>query len=412
MYIYTMSLAFHLINAKNNGVLKPQPLRIFIILNHQGRKRFKTSLKIKPTDWDFKKQRAKASYFDVVNFNSTLGVIMNDCLYEITQATFNHLTLNELHQRIKNAAIGIRKENNFFDVWDSFIDSRKGIKARRTIQNYESTRDLLKRYNPDLTFEGVNMLFFDKLHSYMLTMKHQNGTGLRNDSAARYISNIKLFLKWSYERNMHTNTIYNHSSFSIKRRAVNEIVRLSKTELKQLINIDLPDRLDKIRDVFLFGCFTGQRWADVIGFRHKDVKDNRWIFEQDKGKKIVIVPLTGYSGQALPIINKYKKWPVISGQKFNEYLKEVGELAGISEVVEIKRYKGAKEIVISKPKYKFMSSHMARRTFVSILINEGMPPSVIMKLTGHTSIKTLMKYINTNTDDVVNALNRINLDKT
>jgi len=404
-----MSLTLHLVNAKSNGILKPQPIRIFIILNHQGRKRFKTPLKIKPADWDFKKQRARTSYFDVVTFNQALNVIMNDCSNEVNQAAINHLTLNELHQRIKVAAMGIHKESSFYNTWDSFIDSRKGIKAKRTIQNYESTRDLLKRYSPMLTFEDIDMLFFDKFHSYMLNMKHQNGIGLRNDSAARYISNIKLFLKWSFERNMHTNTIYNHSSFVIKRRAVNEIVRLTKTELKQMMDVDLPKRLDRIRDVFLFGCFTGQRWKDVIGFRHQDVKNNCWVFEQNKGKKMVTIPLTGYAQQALPIIKKYKNWPVISGQKFNVYLKEVGQLAGVSDIVEIKRYKGSKEIVISKPKYQFMTSHMARRTFVSILINEGMPPSVIMKLTGHTSIKTLMKYINTNTDDVINALQKVSI---
>ena len=71
---------------------------------------------------------------------------------------------------------------------------------------------------------------------------------------------------------------------------------------------------------------------------------------------------------------------------------------GIDTIVKIKRYSGNKLIELKKPKHKFMSSHMARRTCVTILLQRGTPPTIIMKLTGHSDLKTFMKYENTGKD--------------
>ncbi|MBN2220615.1 MAG: integrase catalytic domain-containing protein [Vallitaleaceae bacterium] len=187
----------------------------------------------------------------------------------------------------------------------------------------------------------------------------------------------------------------------------NEIVTLSEEELMRFYKKDLSNnpRLERVRDLFCFATFTGQRWSDIENFRKDDVKDGWWVFESYKTKKITKMPLKGFIAPALDILRKYDyELPKISSQKFNDYIKEAGSLAEINETVTIKRLSGNQRIKIKRPKHEFMSSHMARRSCVTILLQRGMPPTTVMKLTGHTDLKTLMKYENTGDDALVKAL--------
>lgn len=170
---------------------------------------------------------------------------------------------------------------------------------------------------------------------------------------------------------------------------------LSEEEVFQLLKEDFSDdlRLEKVRDLFCFGCFTGQRFSDIMRFSQDDFDGKKWDFMSIKIKKRVIVPFTGFIANALPILEKYNyTFPVISNQKFNEYLKEIGEIAKINNPVRIIRFSGVKEIQIRQPKHKFMSSHMARRTFVTLMLEKGVPITVVQKITQHADIRTLLKY--------------------
>ena len=87
--------------------------------------------------------------------------------------------------------------------------------------------------------------------------------------------------------------------------------------------------------------------------------------------------------------------PVISNQKTNEHLKELGKLEGIEidEPIVLTKFRGTKEIQIKKPKYEFLSSHTARRTFVTLSLEKGMRPETVMSITGHKEYSTFKKYI-------------------
>jgi len=74
------------------------------------------------------------------------------------------------------------------------------------------------------------------------------------------------------------------------------------------------------------------------------------------------------------------------------YLKEIGEIAGLTTPVRIIRFTGTKEVQIRQPKFEFMSAHMARRTFVTIMLEKGVPITVVQKIIQHSDIRMLMKY--------------------
>lgn len=195
-----------------------------------------------------------------------------------------------------------------------------------------------------------------------------------------------------------------------KRKSHNEIVVLTEQELNDLYELDLSKKLsyDRVRDLFCFACFTGQRFSDIMRFNKSDFKDNVWTFISAKTKKKVSVPFTGYIAKGLDILKKYNyKIPAISNQKFNDYIKEVGQLAGIDEPVRIIRFNAKNEIIIEKPKYDFMSSHMGRRTLVTILLSKGVPITLVQNITQHSDIRTLMKYESAGMDSLVDALNKV-----
>ena len=166
--------------------------------------------------------------------------------------------------------------------------------------------------------------------------------------------------------------VFKTQKTNFKKKAYNEIIALSESEIQKLMNHDLSDRpsLERVRDLFCLLCYTGQRFEDLINFDPKDIKNNAWDFISVKVKKRVIVPFEGYIAPAKDILERIGySVPKISNQKFNEYIKTVGKLAGMDEIIKITRYSGKQKLVIEKRKYDFLSSHVGRRSMVTNLLS-------------------------------------------
>ena len=104
----------------------------------------------------------------------------------------------------------------------------------------------------------------------------------------------------------------------------------------------------------------------------------------------------------------YMALPVISNQKMNDYLKELGELAEINEPVRETYYKGNERIDEVTPKYALLSTHAGRRTFICNALALGIPAQVVMKWTGHSDYKAMKPYIDIADDIKANAMNKFN----
>jgi len=286
---------------------------------------------------------------------------------------------------------------------------------RQVLNDLES---FSKLRNITLSFEGINLEFYDQYIKYLLNRPNTNANcktekGLLNDSIAKRITNLKMFMRWARDRGYHQTSAF--EQFTAKKSTKHEIVVLNQQELAAIESLDLSNsqRLDNVRSLFLFGVYTGQRWSDIEAFDAQHLQGLNtdrpvWIFTAHKTQKATRVPLVGFAGKALEVLKKHEYvLPKISGVKFNVYIKEIAKLAGIDSPVTLKRYSGKRMIEIKKPKYEFISSHCARRSFVTLLLEKGVPPTTIMKITGHTDLKTLMKYESTSDDAVVNALERV-----
>jgi site-specific recombinase XerD len=182
-------------------------------------------------------------------------------------------------------------------------------------------------------------------------------------------------------------------------------VTLSEAEIQQIRSASLSIEQQRVRDCFLFQIYTGQRFSDMQQLSSDQVHGHLWIFRSVKTLKLMHVPLVGWCAEAKQIAQKYNyRFPQYTSQYFNRALKLICRNAGLDEVVRLTRYRGSQEIIIEKPKYQLISSHTARRTAVSLLLAKGVPPTIVMTLTGHTDIKTMMKYERTTTDALEKSL--------
>jgi integrase len=114
--------------------------------------------------------------------------------------------------------------------------------------------------------------------------------------------------------------------------------------------------------------------------------------KQGKSDKWVIIPLRK---EALEIIktNADKGFPILTNAEFNRHIKNLGKMAGVSDQISCSHKKGTKDIVEVKPKYEWITSHTCRRSFCTNEFLAGTPPELIMKISGHKSIKDFYKYI-------------------
>ena len=124
-----------------------------------------------------------------------------------------------------------------------------------------------------------------------------------------------------------------------------------------------------------------------------ELNNNFWVVNQRKsvGNSVVRIPLIP---QAQQILKKYNnELPKISSQKFNKNIKNISKLANIIELKKTLKYQGNKRVEVMLPKFELISSHTARRTFITLSLIKGINPEAIKKVSGHTSDKEFKKYL-------------------
>jgi len=385
--------------------------------------KIKTDFTVFPEKWDFKRQLMKGA--GAPDFNRRLLEFRQeiDTEYDKLVEDPAGYNLDQIKALMKDFGKGrvnpfLQSTVSFFEVYDEFLTSLKPKLAYRTVQKFDTLKATLKEIseaNPKyqhLNFNQINYAFLDDFLSHLMARKPRGRQktrpegeqdGLLTDTTGKYVENLKSFLKWAEERGYNKNLTYREfkmfSSADKKRiKRKNDIVTLTAQELRDLYTHEFPlgSTLDRVRDLFCFGCYTGQRWGDISRFKKSDLEGDVWTFVTDKTKEEISVDLVGYAAPALDILKKYDyKLPQISLQKFNLNIKKAAEAAGINTPTTLTRYVGSKEIKITNPKHEFIGSHCARRTCVSLLLNVyGVPVTTVQEITGHKDLKTIMLYIN------------------
>ena len=400
----------------------PTALYLFFSPDKSCRIKYRTNYKILPKSWDFEKERLKPSASGALEFNVELNNLANCCTREaMRKKETNQFLSKEDYKQIVQDCIDrdnvVNSEISISHLKTQFLSYKSNFVKEGTLKEYRTVfkglEDFEKHKGTKLILREMDGKFLDQFEVFLSRKKNTNDgdkEGLLNDTIHKYISTLKVFLKWCNDNDylVHPD-VFKTQKTNFKKKAYNEIIALSESEIQKLMNHDLSDRpsLERVRDLFCLLCYTGQRFEDLINFDPKDIKNNAWDFISVKVKKRVIVPFEGYIAPAKDILERIGySVPKISNQKFNEYIKTVGKLAGMDEIIKITRYSGKQKLVIEKRKYDFLSSHVGRRSMVTNLLSRNVPITLVQKLTAHSDIRTLMKYESANTDSLIDALNK------
>ena len=164
------------------------------------------------------------------------------------------------------------------------------------------------------------------------------------------------------------------------------------------------------RDIFVFCCATALRYSDLIRLKKNDIHEGCIHILTKKTDTPVVVELNGISSE---ILERYKSiegdmaLPYLDNRSLNGYIKSICRKCGINQLITKTYYREGKRVGISGPKWKFMSIHCGRRTFICHAVSKGIPPQIIMKWTGHSDYKSMKPYIDIVSKDKEEAMKRI-----
>lgn len=360
---------------------------------------YSTGEKVKPIHWNQKEKKpitqGKNKSADAVSIQTQLSRYSN-CFNQIQsrcQIMNEEFTSQALKKEFDTE---FKKSNNrqdiFFDAFDTFVEEKKKrkewspstYKRYTNIKNHLVNFEKIKKYK--ITFNKINEKFHTEFTDYSM-----NHLGHINNTFSRNLGLVKTFLFWALENNYTYNDTF--KKFKKKNKVITKQIALTKDVLQDIMTKEFKSsKLEKVRDVFIFSCVTGMRFGELKFVSKNTVNGNEFTLKEEKEslKEARVIPLNDI---ALYILRKYDyRLPLLSNQKYNAYIKDVFEAAGYVQIVEKSVTRG-KEVLREPMRFcDRISTHTARRTFITMMIREGKSPKLIGKITGQTDIKTINQY--------------------
>ena len=422
------NIIFTLESRKKDGVLIVENVPIRMRVNFASKRiEFTTGYRIDAAKWDTDKQRVRNGCTNKLKQSASEINASLLGYYTEVQEIFKKFEVEEIMptpEQIKEAFNALHKPieeevkprkptpNAFYKVFDDFVRDcgRQNDWTDSTYEKFAAVKNHLMNFRDGLTFD-----FFDEkgLNDYVTYLRDVKE--MRNSTIGKQLSFLKWFLRWAFKKGVHQNNTYDSYKPKLK-STQKKIIFLTWEELNKLRGFEIPaakQALDRVRDVFLFQCFTGLRYSDVFNLRRSDIKGDHIEVTTVKTSDSLIIELNNHSKA---ILDKYKDvafeddkvLPVITNQKMNDYLKELAELAGIDEPVRQTYYRGKERIDEVTPKYALLGTHAGRRTFICNALALGIPPQVVMKWTGHSDYKAMKPYIDIADDIKANTMSKFN----
>lgn len=390
---------------KRNKEDEQAQIRMRITMPKQPRVDVPTGIIIPVRDWDAKRQRLASNAKNAISNNKTIAeydAIMNGIFAEYARE--NRIPdIRDIRNRF-NRQSGLKASRPFFTeplypILDDFVRTNAIQKqwTDSTVKKFATLKKHLYDYDPYLSLDSLTDIQMQRFIDYL------RYKGLRNTTIEKSVRLFRWFLRWAAHANYYAGNI--HETFKPKMKGVGwnskEIIYLTKDEIQRLEAFQFPqaqEHLSRVRDVFLFCCFTGLRYSDVAKLRRSDVKNGFIEVVTAKTNDCLRIELNAHSKAILDrysdmILPNDLALPVVSNVKMNEHLKSIGQICGFDEPIRLVYFRGSKRCEEVLPKWKLLTTHCGRRTFVITALQLGIPVEVIMKWTGHSDFSAMKPYV-------------------
>lgn len=352
----------------------------------------------------------------ITEFETFVDSYFNDSATRSAVPTLDDLKARFNHMYKSSAE---KQSDEFFFLFTKF---RRETEMERgwnkdMVDVFERLEGKVKDFNPNIRFTDLSTQTMNDFKEYLSQTMY-------NDSLIKHLQYFKQFITWASRHNYKIHEDY--FAYAPKLPTAKKAVRyLTLEELETICNLDLSgnDMLDKTRDFFVFQCYTALRYSDIKALKHENITRNEsgnlyldLLTEKDDDR--INFKL---AKRAVAIYEKYKDYvyednlvfPVLSNQKYNDHLKELGKIAELKGDWIDYEYKLHEKIIVRTPKAD-ISTHTARRTFVVTAMNEGMDLNIIAQITSHSDLKAMKPYIKANTrgtDMVIDAMDKAKSEK-
>ena len=370
------------------------------ISKEQGKFVYSTGENILPDDWDF----------NAKNVNHKRGRTDLAAITRILQKYDNHLNKLLAFYSLKDIKVTRPQLKIDFDIEfkdfkkvevktisqliDLFIKNKDkaNILTPETKKKYNNLKNNLEKYkieyNISLTYDHFNKDgdFYTNWLSYCYNVLNHT-----DNTVGRSIGFIKTILRFGILKGYHNLDLSHLKKF----KQETDDIALTKNELMAYYNFDFKNdlRYERARDIFCIGCFTGQRFSDYSIFNKSDYKNGYIEIRAKKTRNKSIIPVDS-NPKLKFLLEKYDwKLPKISQQKFRDYIKEgLEDTECMDYKIKKVSYKGVEKIETIMYKYKMVGSHTARRTFITLALEDGWTYKEIMTVAGIKEVSTVIKY--------------------
>jgi len=291
-------------------------------------------------------------------------------------------------------------------LFDIYISRRTPTSAPTTIKKFRTSYNHFEKYlewsSQKFKASIITQDLYEDFVNYLLEQK-----GLVNNSVGAIVKNWRVFLRdlqnkgFIFDADLSKFKVFSGRS---------DIVALTREELNLLEAhaFSKNKSLDQVRDVFVVSCHTGYRYSDMKRLGKEHIVNGKINLTAYKNLKPTYVPL---SPRVKQIFEKYDyKLPIISSQRFNEYIKIACEQAGITRQTETLTVKGGKKIFKTSPKHELISAHRAVSTFITICRDNRMPAELVAQIVGKTAKVIEQHYYQVQTDRVDAEYTRVWVD--
>ncbi|WP_018964930.1 site-specific integrase [Porphyromonas gulae] len=357
------------------------PVMLRIYLNNERLSLGSTGIAVVQTQWDCVNEKIKGRTTEALSINLELDNIRNGLqnIYRKLEDS-DDLCLERIKTEFLGKKVDIDTIMQLFDKHNADIAQQVGLSiAPATLQKYNVCKRRFAEFlqqnykRSDLKLSELTFTVIREFNIYLRTIVGQNP-----NTATKTMKTFKTIVILGGKMG-----VIHHDPFLNHRFHLEPVNRgfLTDEEILKIANKQLElQRLELVRDIFIFSCFTGLAYIDVANLTPDHIVtigDKQWIMTQRQKTSVstnvllLDIPKSIIAKYGDQTYREGKLFPMLSNQKTNAYLKEIADICGIK---------------------KNLTFHLARHTFATMSLSKGVPIESVSKMLGHTNIKTTQIY--------------------